>query len=192
MKKLFVVLASLMLLFGPSLPVKAQSAPNTTVFTFIPYGSAGVNYQIKTQDGQPVESYPPYYGTAWYLGFQTSGFDNSPGFYIDLPVDPDPTNGGGALNLEGCDPAVYDAKVFTVGDGTHAGDAYTLTAHVGCSAGNGYSAVINTNWVLAQGKCKAGGGRYWTYVPCKPGQGLYGVPQAGNGQLTSLYVPPAQ
>jgi hypothetical protein len=208
MKKLFAVLATLALLVVGATIGKAQSTlpPNSTVFTFVPYGSAGVNYQIKTQDGQSVESYAPYFSTSWYLGFQTSGFDQSPGFYINLPVDPDPSNGGTALNLEGGDPANYDARVYgytdsngnfittrsdgTTMDGTRAGDAYTLTAHVNFNVGNGYAGVINTHWVLAQGKCYSGGGRYRVPVPCKPGQGLYNVPQPGDGQLTSLYQDP--
>jgi hypothetical protein len=51
------------------------------------------------------------------------------GSYINIPYQLGFLNGG---DLAGCDPIVWGAKNYTTGDGTHAGDTFTVHGSTTC------------------------------------------------------------
>lgn len=58
--------------------------------TFTNNGGGNACLVANTQDGQPI-------GDGNYVCFQTSAFDNSAGFSLYLPLNPDPSADGYAL-----------------------------------------------------------------------------------------------
>ena len=102
MKKLiFLILAM-------SMPMFAQ----TTTFHNLP--SSGNCKPVDQQDGQSIP-------TGYYVCFQATSFNTSPGFSLYLPSD----ESGYSLILEDCG-ITYSSKVLTSGNGG-AGSTYSQT-----------------------------------------------------------------
>jgi len=136
MKKL---LAVIVLLFGASLLVKAQSG---TVAL-----SAGFTFnaasQITTWNGSDPAN-PPY-ADMGAVSLNTA-FGGGWGSSIDVPFELGFLNNG---YLADCNPIVWGQKAYTVGDGTHTGDQFIVPGDTTCPYYTGeYGTYENSNNLL--------------------------------------------
>ena len=118
MKKLLVVV--LFLVFASVISMHAQTYPVSSV-SFI-FGPGAVCSNITSLNGQPTEQSA---AICLHQGDPLGGY----GSYIDVPFELGFLNNG---YLAGCDPISFGAKVYTVGDGTHAGDKFSVSGSTTC------------------------------------------------------------
>lgn len=136
------------LLLLASLSATAVSA-QTATFTWNGDATNGVN--LATIDGQPTNPATGYGG-----GIQlTNGYMLS---LLDLPESLGFPNNG----YLDCETVItWGSKVWVIGDGTHAGDSYTITGTTSCPQWNGTTNINVTEYrrMVAH--------RYCRYSVCK-------------------------
>jgi hypothetical protein len=117
-------LALLALTLALAIPSHAQSTypVPTASFTF---GPGTVCSTITSWNGNP-NAYPYEMGGICLSQGDPSG---GPGSYIDVPFQLGFLNNG---YLADCNSIAWQSKVFTQGDGTHAGDSYTIAGSTTC------------------------------------------------------------
>jgi hypothetical protein len=117
MKKLMAVVV--LLLAG--ITSKAQTTVLSDNFTF--NGTTPCS-NITQWNGVP-NAYPDMGSICLNQGDEYGGY----GSFLDVPFELGFLNNG---YLAGCDPLVWDPKTFTIGDGTHNGDAFTVAGKTTC------------------------------------------------------------
>jgi hypothetical protein len=115
------LLATLALLVVSALPAAAQDRSQGEFSDQFTFDGNGI---ITEWDGVP-NAYPYDMGAVSLL----SSFGGSYGSAIDVPNELGYLNNG---FLAPCDPMVLGDKVWTVGDGTHIGDAFTQHSTTTC------------------------------------------------------------
>jgi hypothetical protein len=98
--------------------VSAQLAPTSATFTFsggmgtcqptVYNGDPTLNGWICLNQGDPIGGYGSYLDVPFQLGFLNNGY------------------------LAGCNTITWDPKVFTIGNGSHNGDAFTVHGSTTC------------------------------------------------------------
>jgi hypothetical protein len=123
-------LAVLSALLFVAVAAQAQTPPPPAEFTFagtppLPNGTTPACSAITSWNGDST-IYPEDRGAiCLYQGSPSGGY----GAYLSVPWQLGFLNNG---FLEGCDPLKWDSKVFTIGNGTHAGDAFTVAGSTTC------------------------------------------------------------
>jgi hypothetical protein len=140
MKTLIAVLA--LLLFS------GIAAGQTATFAF---GSGTPCEPITQWNGVP-NAYPDAMGAICLTqGDPYGGY----GSYLDIPFQLGFSNDG---YWAGCNPITWGPKVFTIGNGTHTGDAFTVNGSTSCptyGANAGFTVVVNYT-VMAYRSCNRG------------------------------------
>jgi hypothetical protein len=123
MKKLYTMLAVFALLVVGATFVKAQPGDvvRSATFTF------NSNSAITSWNGSDLAN-PPYPYEMGSVSLQTA-FGGSYGSAIDVPWQLGFLNNG---FLNPCDSIVWEAKKWVTGDGTHAGDTFTVSGSTTC------------------------------------------------------------
>jgi|HubBroStandDraft_6_1064221.scaffolds.fasta_scaffold00134_8 hypothetical protein len=118
MKIRLAVLAVLMCAVG----AQGQAVPSSDTFTF---GAGAQCSSITTWNGVSG-AYPQDMGAiCLFQGDENGGY----GSFLDVPWQLGFLNNG---YLAGCDPLTWQPKVFTLGDGTHNGDTFTVAGATTC------------------------------------------------------------
>jgi hypothetical protein len=133
MKK--VISVALLMLFTILVTVsRAQSYPVPSAsFTFGPGATCST---ITSLNGAPTEQSA---GICLHQGDPLGGY----GSFIDVPFELGFLNEG---YLAGCDPIAFGPKVYTLGDGTHAGDKFTVSGSTTCPYYTGeYGAYLDSD-----------------------------------------------
>jgi len=126
------LLAIAVLLFAVAAQVQAQVPPANFTFAgtpILPNGTMNACSGILTWNGSDPANPPyPYEMGAICLH---AGDPNTPNgaSYLDVPFQLGFLNNG---YLAGCNPLAWGAKVFTIGDGTHNGDAFVVPGTTTC------------------------------------------------------------
>jgi hypothetical protein len=101
---------------------KGQAVPSSDDFTFGPGTPCS---SITTWNGVS-SAYPQDMGAiCLFQGDENGGY----GSFLDVPFQLGFLNNG---YLAGCDPLTWQPKVFTLGDGTHNGDTFTVAGATTC------------------------------------------------------------
>jgi hypothetical protein len=118
MKLKFILPALVVLASLSAIPAAAQIHFEPTSATFAFGGGTAACQPITEWNGVP-NAYPYDMGSICLTSGDGRG---SYGSFLGIP------NELGFLNnglLEGCDPIAWDPKIYTIGDGKHAGDTFT-------------------------------------------------------------------
>jgi hypothetical protein len=117
----FPRLASIILL-ASAVSAHAQTVVLSDGFTF----NGGTPCSaITTWNGNP-NAYP---GDMGAICLAQGDAEGGGGSYLDVPWQFGFLNNG---YLAGCDPIAWGSKTFTIGNGTHVGDAYTMAGTTAC------------------------------------------------------------
>ena len=109
--------------------VKAQTVRSDTFLFAAPSTPTATCEQITSWDGTDP-AIPPYPYDMGSICLSTGdGAPTSPGSGIFVPFQLGYLNNG---DLAGCDAIVWQPKVWVAGDGTHAGDKYTISGSTTC------------------------------------------------------------
>lgn len=123
MKRVIAGLVLALALFAIS--AKAGTVVLSDTFTFGgPVGVASCS-NIATWDGSATTYAEDMGAICLNQGDTYGGY----GSFLDVPEQLGYLNGG---YLAGCNPIAFGPKVFTVGDGTHSGDAFTVSGSTTC------------------------------------------------------------
>jgi len=108
----------------------AQTVVKSHTFAFTgPVPANALCDQITSWDGSDP-AYPPYPGDMGAIClYSGDGAPTSPGSGLYTPYALGYLNNG---DLAGCDSIVWGPKVWTVGDGTHTGDKYSISGSTTC------------------------------------------------------------
>jgi hypothetical protein len=144
------ILALAVLFVAVAAQAQAQNPPPPANFTFagtpiLPNGTMNPCSNILTWNGSDPAN-PPYPyemgAVCLHQGDSSGGY----GSYLDVPFQLGFLNNG---YLAGCNPLAWGAKVFTIGDGTHNGDAFVVPGTTTCPYYTGeYGTYENSNNLL--------------------------------------------
>jgi len=114
---------------------KAQAVPASDSFTFAGGGPCSSITSLNDST-----SYAPNQGSiCLFRGDEAGGY----GSFLDVPWQLGFLNNG---YLAGCDPLSWQTRVFTLGDGTHAGDTFTVAGATTCPYYTGeYGTYLDSN-----------------------------------------------
>src|ERR1700739_939331 len=134
MKRALLAAAVLMLSFVP-VSTKAQTVSFSDTFAF------NNNSQITSWNGSDPSN-PPYPSEMGAVSLNSS-FGGGYGSAIDVPWQFGFLNNG---YLSPCNPIAFGSKVWTKGDGTHTGDAFSVSGSTTCPYFTGeYGSYDNSN-----------------------------------------------